>query len=193
MTKVICPGCGQLSATESWPSEYKYRESGLPNIVLRGGVSKTACQGCGKEHFRIQKEAQLLQVIALGLLMKSSQLTGDEMRFLRGACGATQAQVARALKVRRETVSEREAKDNPKLSLADEMWFRLKAIGLFDEMLNTPGRCHLGKKHIETFRNFVSSYCDQVIKWADGIKKQPMRIHLEQGELWELDVLKKAA
>src|SRR6266545_2952024 len=86
----ICPSCGTPGARVRVLPTYRYRESGIANLWLRGGVTETVCARCKAKHISIEKESQLLQVISVGLLMAARPLTGHEMRFLRGACQMSQ-------------------------------------------------------------------------------------------------------
>lgn len=200
MPKTICPGCGRQTAVEQVVPDYKYRESGLPNIRLRGGVTRFACSECNGTFYKVEKEAQLLQVIAMILIMKPGPLTGPELRFIRGACDATQEQLAVALQLnRRETVAERESKDDPKLSAAEDSWFRITAMRLFSEVLLKPGRSHLEKSHRALFDKFVATYYLNVSKLEKAkaaTRKPGIQVRLKrakQGELWAVESPKVAA
>jgi transcriptional regulator with XRE-family HTH domain len=139
MKKVICPSCGRSDASVRDVPEYLYVESGLEGVRLKGGVTETTCRACGESSLRIEKEWQLLQLIAIGLLAKPGSLTGPEMKFLRGACQLTQDQLAERLLCRRPTISERESKEEPNLSPGDELWLRARMLGAFRHHLAQPG------------------------------------------------------
>src|SRR6266487_2548097 len=94
MSRLICPECGKPNASARELTKSHYRESGLDNVWLYGGVTESKCANCGKSSIRIWKEAQLLQVIAKGLLMEPRPLAGPEWRFIRRAAGMSQAQLA---------------------------------------------------------------------------------------------------
>lgn len=150
MSQVICPNCGKTTASARKLPRYHYKESGLDNVWLHGGVTETTCAACGKKFVRIWKESQLLQVIALELLMGARHLTGPEFRFLRRACGMSQEQFASALKCRRRaTVAEREAKQEPGLSFPEEVGIRLVLLKSFNEHLSIPGNSALEASHLE--------------------------------------------
>ena len=70
--KVMCPNCGRTAAASRELSKYHYKESGLNNVWLSGGVTETKCAECGETFIRIWKEPQLLQLIAMDLLMEPS-------------------------------------------------------------------------------------------------------------------------
>ncbi len=183
--KVVCPNCGRKAAVSRELAEYRYNESGLKNVRLKGGVTETTCSECGETYVRVEKEPQLLQVIALGLLMKPGYLTGPEMKFLRAACEMTQAELAAELRHRRETVSERESKLNPKLTMAEEVLFRLVFLRSFHAYLSREGKNHLTDAHREQLSDFSQRFCE----FASQVGQRMLRyvIALEEREgLWHL-------
>ena len=171
-SKVICPGCGRRSATDRVLPSYRFRESGLPNVWLKRGVTETTCSRCGKSHIGIEKEGQLLQVIAVGLLMKPGFLTGDEMRFLRGACQMSQATLASTLRHRRETVSERETRRNPDLSLAEEIWLRLVLLDSYRSHLRSAGNRFLDTSHLRKLNAFTDGFCAAALRVAGRMSRR---------------------
>ena len=156
MSQVICPNCGRPTASAREVSGYHYKESGLNNVWLFGGVTKTQCTNCGKTAIRITKEPQLLQVIALDLLMRPSPRSGPELRFLRRACGLSQSELARLLKSpRRETIADREAKDSTGLNLAEEVGLRWVLLQAFHDYVTAPGNSALEGSHLEKLWGFA--------------------------------------
>lgn len=142
MTKLRtqCPVCGADGVRWEEVSEYQYRESGLPNVWLYGGgVRKARCPTCAKSLFQVVKEWQLLQVIAIVLLHKSSRLTGRETRFLREAAHLTQTRLALLLGVSRQaTISEREQKREPVMATyAEDLGFRMIILHQFMRFLKS--------------------------------------------------------
>jgi DNA-binding transcriptional regulator YiaG len=77
---------------ESKMSEYRYTESGLDNIVIRG-VSFVA-DDAGDDVIRIPNVNGLHRAIALGIVTRKAMMNGREMRFLRTELGMTQAELA---------------------------------------------------------------------------------------------------
>src|SRR5262245_46274185 len=107
---MICPSCGSAKVAVRHPATYRYREAGLDGVTLLGGVTEIECAACRNTYVHVEKEQQLLQVIALVLLVKPGHLTGRELRYLRTEMELSQADLAKALGVRRETIAERESK-----------------------------------------------------------------------------------
>jgi DNA-binding transcriptional regulator YiaG len=184
MNSIICPNCGQRGATEKHVAEYAYKECGLPGVRLFGGVTETSCPHCGENSVRVQKEGQLLQVIALMLLTTPHALSGSEMKFLRKSCGLSQAALADQLKKRRETVAEREAKKDPNLSEAEEAWFRLIILHSFDALLGRPGRNHLSAVHVELLGTFKREIGEKMIELGEReLKRLTLRLK-QSGNNW---------
>jgi hypothetical protein len=193
MSPVACPNCGKQTASTKVLPKYHYRESGLDTVWLTGGVTETRCRSCSKTFIRVWKEAQLLQVIALGLLTVPKSLAGPEWRFLRRACGLTQAQLASLLKYpRRETVAEREAKPNPRLSFPEEVGSRWVLVSSFQRHLAKPGNSSLEASQLEKLWSFAAFFRD----FSDTVQSAHERHRITavaHGELWTLSENKPAA
>ena len=188
MNNVVCPGCGRATAKSELLSTYDYRQSGLDGVILHGGVTKLTCPCDPEPYFGVEKEVQLLQVIALGLLMKPAPLTGPEQRFLRAECRLTQAELARLLKgTRRETIAERERRSAKPLSPAEDFWFRVVIVQEFHELLLQPGQSHLTAQQFRQlvgFRESLSTFARAIEAKA---KKKPMQLSLSKGRPWTID------
>ena len=188
MNYVICPTCGELSATARAPEKYLYKESGIPNLWLQGGVTITSCKNCGDETVRIEQEAQLLQVVTMGVLMDPRPLTGFEMRFIRGACRMSQASLASELRLnRRESIAERERKENPNIGFAEEMLFRQLMLEHFSRQLDIEGNDFLAPQHrkeLEEFRDFFLEFSKEFV---EQFKRKPKRIASLSQRVWEVD------
>jgi len=159
-------------------AEYRYKESGIPNLWLRGGVTETVCTSCKKKHLKIEKESQLLQVVALKLLMDPRPLTGYEMRFLRGACRLSQARVAEVLRHRRETVSERESKVNPGIDFAEEVLLRLVMLTHFNEHLGRDENNFLTEDQRKELSDFTGFFRDFSQKFVQPAHKRTPKLVL---------------
>jgi DNA-binding XRE family transcriptional regulator len=189
----ICPGCGQKAATVRAIPAYHYKESGLDNVWLRGGVTETRCESCKSEFVRITREPQLLQVIALTLLMEPGYRTGPELRFLRRACGLTQDDLAKLLDLRRPTIAEREAKRDPGLGFAEDVGMRVVLVKALQRYITHPGNSALNASHRKTlwdFANFLAKVTGDTPKKT----RRPARITARvQRDSWTVETPKKAA
>ena len=185
MNRVICPNCGQRGATEKRVLEYAYKECGLPGVRLFGGVTETSCPQCGESSVRIPKEGQLLQVIALMLLTTPRTLSGPEMKFLRKSCQLSQAALAGQLRKRRETVAEREAKKDPRLSEAEEAWFRLIILHDFNELLERRDWNHLSPTHMELLSTFTREFSQKAVELGEReLQRTTLRLQ-QSGDDWQ--------
>jgi len=110
------------------------------------------------------------------------------MKFLRGACQLSQAELAEALKHRRETVAERESKKTPNISEAEETWFRLAILKAFREQLAKPGRNLLAKSHMHRLNAFTQDFSKKAIELAEReIRRLRLSMRLEQpGDNWQM-------
>ncbi len=168
-----CPGCGSTKTEHKNPRTYRYRESGLNNIVLHGGVTQVVCRGCGEVFSRVEREQQLLQVIALMLLMKPGYLTGPEMRCLRKAAQLSQSNLATRLGVqRRETIAERESKAEPGLDPGAELLLRGVLLRAFSEYVSEKENDHLERVHHKKLESFAKGFLEVIDRiGARGQKK----------------------
>ena len=178
----VCPACGSTKVESSSPSAYRYRGAGLGPITLHGGVQQVNCGACGAKSIHIEREQQLLQVLALMLLVKPGHLTGREMRYLRSACDLSQAKLALSLGVRRETVAERESRDTPGLDAGAEFFLRVILLRRFLEYLESDD--HLGAEHHKVLRD----HCNAVFSMSDRVLKHPRKRTLavrQVNKVWE--------
>jgi len=190
MSKVICPSCDKTTASARALPRYHYRESGLENVWLLGGVIETRCPECGESFIRIWKEPQLLQVITSGLLMEPAPLTGPELRFVRRSCALSQAELASLLRCpRRATIADREAKENPGLSLPEEIGVRVILLRSFQKHLATPGNSFLEPTQLQKLWQFAASF-DRFAIHVPSHHKIKAAI---QQELWTLEEGRRVA
>lgn len=167
MTTATCPKCNSDRISKKHMLTYRYRESGLDNVMLHGGVTETRCKSCRSRYYAIRKEPQLLQVIAMSLLMKPGPLTGPEMRYLRHACDLTQAELASQLRVRRPTVAERERATTSKVRPDAECLLRMRLLRAFVELLDDPTNNHLARSHMKRIDHFLDdllTHIDEIIQ-----------------------------
>lgn len=175
----VCSKCGATKCSQRELREYNYKESGLEDVLLIGGVTETKCGACGETFIRVWKEPQLLQLIARDLLINPASRTGPELRFIRRACGLTQDALAAALNCRRATISEREAKENPGLNVAEEIGIRIILLKAFLRFLGVPGNNALQLSQAEALWKFTG----QFEKFANRVHATH-KFKLTQLELW---------
>ena len=92
--------------------DYLFVESGLDNVTLRG-VELLKCDKCGTVAPILPKLNQLMRVIASALVLKPSELAGNEIRFLRKYAGLTGEQFGKKLGLSKEHVSRIENEKYP--------------------------------------------------------------------------------
>lgn len=171
MSKNSCPLCGSSPLKITKPRAYQYRLSGLDNVYLYGGVTRMECGECGESFTQIEAERQLLEVIALGLLLKPAMLSGREMRFLRKACQLNQDELASRLGITRRAVLEREKKVNPGLRTDQELGLRAILLAAFKERQARDGS-NLDPKHAEILKRALHNFVDFAATPKRRSKKQ---------------------
>ena len=174
-TKKRCSICGSGEVRVESPSQYKYEHSGLSNVILLGqGIVKiTHCDNCENTTTVVRDEQQLLQVIGLGLLLRSPGMSGEELRYLRALFNLTQAELAEALDLpRRETIADWEAKDRVFALPRDEITPRLMLLHLFRTQVIESNHCFLLPPHVKIYDDFVKSFVDNVWKMLKGHEKR---------------------
>jgi len=72
---------------------YQFLDSGLSNVYL-AGITYWECEECKRKAAAIPAVEQLLSVIARSVVMQSSLLNGEEIRFLRKRLGKKAADFA---------------------------------------------------------------------------------------------------
>jgi DNA-binding transcriptional regulator YiaG len=88
---------------------YEYLESGLSNVVLKQ-IAAYVCE-CGERIIGLPNVERLHALICEKLLMKSSPLRGEELRFLRKSMGVKSVDFAKMLRVHAATLSKWESGD----------------------------------------------------------------------------------
>jgi len=133
--------------------------SGLDNVYLIGGVTRLECATCGEGYVQIEAEHQLMELLALGLLLKPTMLSGREMRFLRKASQYSQDDLARRIGITRRAVIEREKKVTPGLKADQELGLRVVLAGGFKARLDRDGT-HLNSKHMKQLDRILQRFAD---------------------------------
>jgi putative zinc finger/helix-turn-helix YgiT family protein len=98
-----CSDCGSEALVER--GTYRFRESGLDNVVLKG-IEIIRCPACGNEEPIIPNLDGLLRIIAVALVTNRLPLTGAEVRYLRKYLGMSGDQFARILHTDKSTLSK---------------------------------------------------------------------------------------
>ena len=157
MRSTRCHSCAGTVRLQR-PRSYPYRESGLTNVVLLGGVEIEVCTKCSERTVTVTREEQLLQVLALSLLRKPlGSLGGAEMRYLRKVCGLTQQGLANMLHVRRATVADRE-RGRSTLAAEGEFVFRAVVLETFSQRMREKGVSHLDRHHRQELKDLRAGF-----------------------------------
>ena len=98
-----CSDCGSEALVER--GTYRFRESGLDNVVLKG-IEIIKCSACGNEEPILPNLDGLLRVIAVAIVTNRLPLTGAEVRYLRKYLGMSGDQFARILHTDKSTLSK---------------------------------------------------------------------------------------
>lgn len=104
---------------------YHYTECGLDNVFIEG--MNVVSDHAGEDTLQIHAIGLLHSVIAEGIVMLPSKMSGKELRFLRTEMGLTQEKLADVLKVTLLTISRWEREETPIKDTA-EMLIRLMAV-----------------------------------------------------------------
>jgi transcriptional regulator with XRE-family HTH domain len=169
-----CPGCGKPGIEWREPERYEYRESGLENVYLIGGVLLGNCVHCNETYIYVEEEDQLLQVIALDVLRKPAALTGKEMRYLREAADLTQVELAKRLRVRQGTISAWERSNEPPFAKdpMKEIGSRVYLLHSFWKLLTRdPSENHLAETHMRALKEYTDAFIKEAL------------VRLERGEV----------
>ena len=112
-----CPECGNIMKKAQ--RDYRYKESGLHNLVLRG-IPVYECK-CGNVVAEIPAIELLHRMLADRLFRKPALLTGNEIRFLRKEMGFKAVEFAQLLGVNKVTVSRWENQTKPIGTTSDRL------------------------------------------------------------------------
>lgn len=96
-----CPTCGETLHKSK--TDYKYVESGLSNVILKG-IDIYTCD-CGEEFIEIPHADMLHARIADAIVTKSTSLSAQEFKFLRKQLGYKAKEIASIFDVSHVTVS----------------------------------------------------------------------------------------
>ena len=112
--------------------DYRFTESGLDNVVLKD-VEFAKCEECGEEAVRIPRLNDLMRALALGVIAKPYELTGEDVRFLRKYLELSAAEFANILSVDKSTLSRWENGDQALGPQSDRL-IRTVVLGLGEGM-----------------------------------------------------------
>ena len=126
-----CTNCGTL--VQSQPRNYRYLESGLPNVVLQG-VEVADCPVCGTSDVIIPRMAKLHRAIAQAIVNSPGRLTREQLRFLRKFLGWSGDQMAKYLHTDKTKISKWETGDD-RIGPATDRLVRLITASLHSELL----------------------------------------------------------
>ncbi len=124
--KMDCTDCGAAAAIEK--KNYRFRESGLDNVVLKG-ISVLKCPDCGSEDPIIPNLEGLLRVLALAIVKSRLPLTGPEVRYLRKYLGMNGEEFARILHTDKSTLSKWET-GSVRIGSKSDLLIRAVALNL---------------------------------------------------------------
>jgi putative zinc finger/helix-turn-helix YgiT family protein len=101
--KTACAECGGAAAVKR--GTYRFRESGLDNVVLKG-IEIVRCPACGEESPIIPNLDGLLRTLAMAIVTSKQPLAGAEVRYLRKYLAMSGDQFARILHTDKSTLSK---------------------------------------------------------------------------------------
>lgn len=115
---MTCVVCGAIMTTQR--ETYRYRESGLAQVLLRD-VEVSRCPQCGEMEVAILQIEALHQAIAHALLHKPTRLTAEEIAYLRRVLAWSGTELAAYLGTTPETVSRWEHGATPMGKTAERL------------------------------------------------------------------------
>jgi len=104
-----CLNCGRIM--QEFKGDYRYKESGLRNIVLKN-ITMVTCE-CGEEGPMLPAIKKIHRDIVLELVKKKALLTCPEIRFLRLEMELKATDFAKMLGVTKVTVSRWQTGEKP--------------------------------------------------------------------------------
>jgi putative zinc finger/helix-turn-helix YgiT family protein len=106
-----CTSCGAPVTFER--QNYRYTESGLPNVVLQG-LEIAQCEACGNEDVILPFPEKIHWAIARALVAENpARMTGEQLRFLRKHVGFSGDELARHLGTDKTKISKWERGEDP--------------------------------------------------------------------------------
>jgi YgiT-type zinc finger domain-containing protein len=157
-----CMECGSEASIQK--GTYRFRESGLDNVVLKG-IEIVGCPACGDESPILPKLDGLLRTLAMAIVTSKRPLSGPEVRYLRKYLAMSGDQFARILHTDKSTLSKWE---NGAVNLGSKSDLLIRAVAL-----------HLGRA--------LREEAEQVIRGFEQIDEEstqaPHRIEVDSETL----------
>ena len=166
-----CPICNAIADVNTI-QRYNYLQSGLEDVYLLNSVVSIQCPSHGTL-IHVPNEQQVLQVLALELLIKPSLLLPADLLFLRKSCGLTQSVMAKLLGLRgHATVAEREL-GKSRITAESDFYYRARTARLLWELhTEHPEKSSLAPVHIERLKRILEHFTDLVMQPAVSEKKE---------------------
>jgi putative zinc finger/helix-turn-helix YgiT family protein len=136
MENVIQHECSKSTRRECLATEenpYHFTDSGLSNVYLVG-IRYFVCE-CGRILAEIPAAKQLMAIIARDLVWKPTALAAEEIRFLRKRLGEKQADFAKHIGVRAETLCRFETGETSTNERTDKLMRLYYALASDDPVL----------------------------------------------------------
>jgi hypothetical protein len=186
-----CPACNSSRIKIAAQREYEFRESGLRNVLLLGGVQKIKCPDCRGSFTYIPKMFQAFQLINVGLLMKPAPLSGPEIKYLRKSCELNQAELAALIRSnRRPTLSEWEARDAPAVQPQFEIVLRAVLLDRFLTLVANDEKRLLTAVQYRRLKAFAANFYREVGKLLaldpEAIPNQIIAARVDGKKNWQL-------
>ncbi len=125
-----CGNCGEQVIPDR--RNYRYTESGLPNVILQG-IEVAECSACGNTDIVIPRMAKIHRAIAQALANSPARLSGAQLRFLRKYLGMTGDELGRYLHTDKTKVSKWETEED-RIGPATDRLIRLLVAALNSEL-----------------------------------------------------------
>jgi putative zinc finger/helix-turn-helix YgiT family protein len=160
---MICLKC--KTKMKKIKTDYKYTESGLQNVILKG-ITAYKCPQCRGINPIISKIKEVHKTIAQQLLKKDSLLTGKEIVYLRKEMNIKAKDLAQTLGVTKVTVSRWE-NEKEQISPACDRLIRLLYNNRIFRQTCEIVRPGLDKLESQIMKSILISLCEPKISIED--------------------------
>ena len=157
-------------------TDYKYTESGLQNVILKG-IAAYKCPKCRGINPIISKIKEVHKTIAQELLKKDSLLTGKEIVYLRKEMKIKAKDLAEILGVTKVTVSRWENEKEQTSPICDRLIRLLYGNRLFEQICEIvrPG---IDKLESQIMKSMLISLCEPKTS-IEGVFRNIKRLHVD--------------